>query len=72
MFHSTYVTISVTTHSFNCVRVCQIYLYLNGVVKYFNEQKSTWGKKSESVNFLICTTKNRNVFAYLSSLYFKT
>lgn len=38
MFHSTYVTISVTTHTFNCVRVCQIYvdLYLNGVVQFFN------------------------------------
>lgn len=59
MFHSTYATISVTTHSFNCVRVCQIYvdLYWNGVVKYFNEQKSTWGNTSECVNIFILLQK---------------
>lgn len=66
MFHSTYVTISVTTHSFNCVRVCQIYvdLYFNRVVKSFNiliSEKSTWSKKSECVNIFILQQKQERV-----------
>lgn len=78
MFHSTYVTVSVTTLSFNCVRVCvcvcQIYvdLYLNGVVKYLKNFKEQHGAKKVNVKYFSFTTKNRNVFGYLSSSYFMT